>query len=237
MTMNGKMPLLISVPHAGLMVPDEVRPYCSLPLEEIVRDGDEQAREIYAPLEAFVGSFHTSTVARAIVDLNRAPDDRRKDGVVKTHTCWDVPVYHSPPPESVFNTLLDRHYAPYHRDLGADVDSGAFKLAIDCHTMAANGPPVGPDPGAERPLICIGTGRGTTCPREWVDIIAGCLADAFGVDASVDAPFAGGYIVRHYGARMPWVLLELSRTTRVSIEDKSRAVGKAFMEIASRLPS
>ena len=43
-----KLPLLMSVPHAGLMVPPEAQPYCGLALEEIVTDGDEGAAEVYA---------------------------------------------------------------------------------------------------------------------------------------------------------------------------------------------
>ena len=232
---NQGMPLLVSVPHAGLMVPTEAEPYCALTPFEIAQDGDEQAKEIYAPLKEVVGRFHTSDVARAIVDLNRARDDRRKDGVVKTHTCWDVPVYRTTPPEPLFEALLERYHAPFHRALSKDVASGVFPLAIDCHTMASSGPPVGPDPGVGRPLVCVGTGRGTTCPLPWVAIIVDCLRDAFGEEVSVDRPFSGGYIVKHYGARMPWVLLELSRTDRMSVEDKSQAVVKAFTQIARQI--
>jgi len=32
-------------------------------------------------------------------------------------------------------------------------------LGIDCHTMAAKGPPIGPDPGKERPLVCLSNAR------------------------------------------------------------------------------
>jgi N-formylglutamate amidohydrolase len=35
------LPLLISVPHAGLRVPREVEKQCILSEEEIIRDGDE----------------------------------------------------------------------------------------------------------------------------------------------------------------------------------------------------
>ena len=231
-----RLPMLISVPHAGLTVPPEARSYCRLSPDDIAKDGDEQARQIYAPLESMVASFHTTEVARAIVDMNRGRQDRRKDGVVKTHTCWDVPIYDPPPPEELLVALLDNHHKPFHRALSTEVTSGAYRLAIDCHTMAAHGPPVGPDPGAERPLVCVGTGHGTTCPQPWVDVIVECFADAFGVRPEIDRPFSGGFIVRHYGAQMPYVLLELSRTSNVSVDDKSRAIVDAVLLIAQRLP-
>lgn len=79
-----KLPLLLSVPHAGLRVPPEVTDICILSKDDIVKDGDEHAAAIYCPLEQYVNAFVTIDIARAIVDLNRAEDDFRKDGVIKT---------------------------------------------------------------------------------------------------------------------------------------------------------
>ena len=87
-----KLPVLLSVPHGGLEVPSEVAHICALTPKEIAEDGDEGARELY-DLENHVAGFVDTDVARAIIDLNRAEDDFSKDGVIKTHTCWDVPVY------------------------------------------------------------------------------------------------------------------------------------------------
>ena len=125
-----RLPILLSVPHAGLQVPPEAAPYCCLSHEEIVRDGDEGAAEIYA-LRSEVAEFVSTDVARAIVDLNRAPDDRRKDGIVKTHTCWDVPVYERFPPENVIERLLERYYDPYHKQLREAAASGSLLLGVD----------------------------------------------------------------------------------------------------------
>ena len=101
------MPLLVSVPHAGLVAPPEVEGLCQLTEQEIIDDGDEGAAEIYFPLEQEVESFVATDIARAIVDMNRAEDDFSKDGVVKTHTCWDVPVYSDFPEESIVNKLIE----------------------------------------------------------------------------------------------------------------------------------
>jgi hypothetical protein len=91
-----KLPLLVSVPHAGLAIPPEVAALNRLTAQEIAEDGDVGAREIYGELAPYVAAFVISDIARAFVDLNRAEDDIRKDGVIKTHTCWDVPVYERP---------------------------------------------------------------------------------------------------------------------------------------------
>ena len=103
---------------------------------------------------------------------------RRKDGVVKTHTCWDVPVYRSAPTEQLVQTLLATYHRPYHERL-ARLAEPALLLAVDCHTMAAFGPPVGPDPGVERPWVCLSNADGT-CPSEWMQELKTCFELAFG---------------------------------------------------------
>ena len=218
------LPLLISVPHAGLIVPEEVAQYCILTPDQIIKDGDEGAAEIYA-LRDDVDTFMTTDIARAIVDLNRVCDDRRADGVVKTHTCWNEPVYDPAPPESLFNDLLDRYYEPYHRDLESRFTSDIL-LAVDCHTMAAVGPPIGPDTGQPRPMVCLGDGNGTTLPDGWMDKLAACFRETFDGDVTINRPFAGGYITRTHGQHHPWVQLELSRDPALSSEAKrSRVLG------------
>ncbi len=222
-----KLPLLISVPHAGLTIPPEVEPFNLLTSDQIIADGDEGAREIYA-IEELVSEFVTTDIARAFIDMNRKENDFSVDGVVKTHTCWNVHVYKSPLPPAVINQLLDRYYFPYHTQLtklaGKDI-----MLAIDCHTMASSGPPVGPDAKSARPMVCLSNADGT-CPEEWFYLLADCLSEAFGCEVSLNKPFKGGYITRHHSREIPWLQLELSRDPSLSIEYKKNAVISALRE-------
>lgn len=220
-----KLPILVSVPHAGLRVPDEVSDRCILTAEEVLLDSDEFAAEIY-DIAPDVTGFVTTDVARAIVDLNRAPDDRRKDGVVKTHTCWDAPVYRSGLQEDLVQVLLSRYYHPYHAELSRWAD-GRVRLGLDCHTMAAVGPPVGPDAGAERPWVCVSNGDGT-CPAEWMAGLHARLSAEFDGHVRVNAPFTGGYITRSHASEMPWIQLELSRGPFCSPTDKRERVRRAL---------
>jgi N-formylglutamate amidohydrolase len=227
-----RLPLLLSVPHAGREVPEEVRRYCILTPEQIIKDGDEGAEEIY-DLRDEVKAYVTTTVPRAILDMNRAEDDRRKDGIVKTHTCWDEPIYDPSPPEEAIARLLDRHYRPYHRRL-TEMAATGVRLGVDCHTMATAGPPVGPDAGRERPALCLGTADGT-CPDDWIPVVRERLEQAFGVEVSLNHPFTGGFIIRHHAAELPWIQLELSRGAFLEIHEKRRRTLQAFQEICRRL--
>ena len=227
------LPLLLSVPHAGLMTPPEVSAWSILSAQDIRDDSDGGAAAIYDLADA-VRAYATTAVARAFVDLNRAEDDRRQDGVVKTHTCWDVPVYDPFPPEEVVETLLARYYRPYHARLRALADSGVI-LGADCHTMAATGPPAGPDPGAERPWVCLSNGDGA-CPDDWFVRLHDSFARQFGDHVTLNHPFRGGHITRSHAAELPWVQLELSRAPFLPDEEKRDRVLAALTDFASRLP-
>lgn len=232
--MSGTLPVLASVPHAGVSVPREVESLCILSKEQIVADGDEHAAEIY-DITGEVAAFCTTQVARAVVDLNRAEGDRRPDGVIKTHTCFNEPVYREPLNDLVIDTLLERHYRPYHARLSSVAQRG-LHLAVDCHTMLAVGPPIGPGPGIERPHVCLGDAGGA-CPSHWMACLETSFREAFGRSVTVNEPFSGGYITRFHGAEMPWFQLELSRGPFLSNAEKRYRVLAALREGLARIAS
>lgn len=218
-----RLPLYISVPHAGTQIPPEVQKLCVLRREDILADYDEGADAIYFSLEKHVADFSTTDIARSLIDLNRSPDEIGGNGVIKNHTCWNVPVYRKFPDEKLIQTMLDRHYLPYHEKLSTAAGTNTIKLGLDCHTMSAVGPPVGPDPGKKRPLVCLSNGDGT-CPEEWISSLASCFAAAFKEQVAINKPFRGGYITRSHADEMYWVQIEISQTEAYSNEFKRNCV-------------
>lgn len=214
-----KLPLFISVPHAGTLIPPEVMNLSILHPQDILADHDAGAYSIYFALEDYAVGFCTTAIARSMVDLNRSPEEIGGDGVIKSHTCWNVPVYSNFPDENLIRDMLDKYYFPYHEKLTAAASHRGIRLGIDCHTMSAVGPPVGPDPGQERPLICVSNADGT-CPREWITALAKCLEEVFRERVAINIPFRGGYITRFHAAEMPWLQVEISRTSSYSNEEK-----------------
>ena len=69
------LPLLISVPHGGDGVPAEVAGRVAISDDDLFDDGDAFTRDIYDVRDDVISWFGAS-IARAFVDLNRAPDDR-----------------------------------------------------------------------------------------------------------------------------------------------------------------
>lgn len=225
------LPLLISVPHAGIKIPPEVKELNLLTIDQIVKDGDEGAVEIF-DLENEVAAFVTTEIARAFLDMNRPENDRSSDGVVKTETIYQEPIYRKPLQEKQVNQLLTRYYHTYHRKLSRLSDS--VLLGIDCHTMAAEAPPISPDSSISRPNICLSNADGT-CPEKWTSLMAECLESEFDTTVSVNHPFKGGFIIITHAAELPWLQLELSRAPFMSLSEKRLNILNAFKAWCSEI--
>jgi formiminoglutamase len=250
-----KEPIVVSIPHGGWKIADEVREIWALSAHDAFHDGDPLTARIY-DFSDRVAHQLVMEHYRAVVDLNRAPDDsapENKDGVIKSHTCYDVEVYRPGclPGEDLKELLLDKYYYPYYRRLEGCLDDPGIRLGADCHSMAAVSPPIEADAGTPRPLICLGNlgdehGR-ITAPFNRVtcdDTVLRFMADEFGrvlrdedveIDipavATLNVPFSGGRITRTMGRRgIPFVQIEMSRAlylTRPHFDERTLEVAEA----------
>jgi formiminoglutamase len=229
-------PILVSVPHGGWKVAEEIRDIWALSERDAFHDGDPFTARIYDFSDRVTGQM-VMEYYRAVVDLNRAPDDiapANKDGVIKSHTCYDVEVYRPGclPDEPLKQRLLERYYHPYHEQLQAWLERDDVRMGVDCHSMAAVSPPIEQDAGAPRPLICLGNlgdadGEVTapfnriTCSGEMLRFVRDEFHQALrneDVDleipevAAMNVPFNGGYITRQMGNKtFPFFQIEMSR--------------------------
>jgi formiminoglutamase len=134
-------------------------------------------------------------------------------------------VYNRPLSEDIIEILLDRYYRPYHRRLSEAANNA--KLGVDCHTMAAVGPPSAFDSDCTRPEICLSNAH-RTCPQGWFDKLVLCFEESFGCKVSVDHPFKGGYISHAHSSELPWVQIELSRNPFLNNAEKRARVLNAL---------
>ena len=217
------LPVLLSIPHGGDRVPPEAAPHSALTPADIFSDGDACTREIYDLGDAVV-AVHRADIARAFVDLNRAPDVRppeNPDGFVKSLTADRIPVWRGggPPPDDLAETLLERYWHPYHDRLADLAADPAVRVAFDCHSMAEFAPAIAPRPGEPRPAFCLSNANGATAPDSLLEALADAFADAFDCprdEIRLNDPFQGGHITRSHGAGFgeggtPWVQIEMNR--------------------------
>lgn len=153
------LPFILSVPHGGRRCPPELLDRVVLSDRDLLADGGAFTDEIY-DLTGTVVACQRASIARAFVDLNRAPGDlppANTDGAVKSATCHGVTIYGPglQPDTVLVQRLIDRYHRPYHLQLdtlaaGADVLAG-----LDCHSMEPIAPRSRPTPGgSDRPSAC-----------------------------------------------------------------------------------
>jgi len=214
------LPVLLSIPHGGTETPDELRDRVCITPQDLFDDGDAFTADIY-DLSGDVAGVVKAHVARAFVDLNRAPEERPPkypDGVVKSATCFERPIYRPghEPDAALTTRLIERYHTPYHTRLEEAVADPTVRLALDCHSMLAVAPPIGRDAGTSRPLFCLSNRDGATAPHPLLEELAAAMAAAFAVPreaVGLNHPFKGGYITRRHGdGRLPWIQVEMNRS-------------------------
>jgi formiminoglutamase len=222
-------PFLVSVPHGGTGVPDEVLDKIALTDAELAYYSDPATPALYQFHDRVV-SYHATDISRMVVDLNRPPyhlPPRHPDGVIKLLTVHGTPVYRNGtlPDIRVIHRLLMDHYFPYHAEIDLCLDADRISFAMDCHSMLPHGPPPHRDAGKERPLICLGNngddrgeqrpGSLATCPAPWIQMLAAAFREEFGEsgEVTINRPFSGGFITNaHFWHKgIPWVQIEVNR--------------------------
>lgn len=233
--LSAKLPILISVPHGGMKIPQELQKKCLIDPEGILRDGDTWSRELYDFRDS-VEEYVDTDIARLVIDMNRREDDlppANPDGVVKTTTVdrsqvWDQPSGLSP---LEIQYLIKHYHTPYHQRLLIAAKNRKVIIGIDCHTMLDILSYPDGSGWEKRPLFCIGN-RGCemglplnepiTAPTKLVQKLQENLQQEFvgfvpnhtqQPLVTLNKPFSGGYITYHHGSQgdIPWLQLEINR--------------------------
>jgi formiminoglutamase len=215
-----KLPVLISIPHGGHVIPESIKDNVMLSSLELLDDSDAFTKNIY-DIGNHAEYVIKTDIARAIIDLNRSQDQyppEYPDGVIKSHTCYDKQIYKKgmEPDIKKKKQMIQSYYLPYHNNIKRALAEKKAALALDCHSMAAIGPSSSKDKGKKRPLMCLGNVWGQTCTELLMNRISDCFCCSFGFKASdiqMNQPFAGGYITQTYGKSsiIPWIQVEISR--------------------------
>ena len=225
----GGIPLLVSMPHVGTDIPDEVAA-CMTPAATGKQDTDWHLVRLYE----FLGEMGASTLSarwsRYAIDLNRPPENTNlypgqdTTGLCPVDTFHREPLYLEgrAPDQAEVRRRLAAYWKPYHDQLRAELDR---LLALhgrvvlwDAHSIASVVPRFFE---GKLPDLNFGTADGTSCARGLSDaIVARALAqERFSV--AVNGRFKGGHITRHYGqpaANVHAIQLEMCQSTYMDEE-------------------
>ncbi|MBC5801072.1 MAG: N-formylglutamate deformylase [Candidatus Eremiobacteraeota bacterium] len=228
----GDGPLIVSAPHVGRELPDELAARLTPPGRALV-DTDWDVDRLYPFAHDLGATTLFARCSRYVVDLNRDPSDAalypgtRTTTLVPTETFEGEALYadgDEPNAEEVA-ARRERYWEPYHAALREQIARvkarHGYALLIDAHSIWGRLPLLF---DGELPDVNLGTNGGRSCARALRDIVA----NVFGGSPYrhvVDARFKGGYITRAYGeppAGVHALQIELNQRTYLVDDDGVR---------------
>lgn len=222
----GGTPLLVSVPHDGQGLPDDVAASMT-EVGKALPDTDWHVTRLYQFAQDMGASIISANYSRYVVDLNRPADDaslyegQRATGLCPLQTFDGRELYTG---DVVIDTgaRLARYWRPYHDKIRTTLDElrarHGYALLWDAHSIASRVPALF---DGELPVLNFGTFDGRSCDASLAEAVMR-VADDSPYEAVLNARFKGGFITRHYGQpqeRVHAAQLELAQ--RAYMDEKS----------------
>ncbi len=201
----GNAPLIISIPHAGTIIPDGISGLVSLDLAR--RDADHHVDRLYAFAADLGATVIHSCISRTVIDLNRDPSGQSLyPGQTTTGLCpdstFDGELLYSAGAEPDAVEIERRraaYFVPYHAAIAEQIDrlQGLHPAVVlyDAHSIRSHLPSLF---DGTLPQFNIGSYDGASCGTGLTDAIAVACASASDTFV-VNGRFKGGWITRHYG--------------------------------------
>jgi N-formylglutamate deformylase len=232
-------PVIVEVPHAGLLVDAQALSTLVAPALAIGRDADLYVDELYADAPDAGATLLTANVSRYVCDLNRSEHDVDRDtvlgssgrssphGLIWRSTTDNRAAIARPLPRTELERRLALYYRPYHDKLEELVrdrlDRYGFVIVVSGHSMPSRGRDGHSDPGRERADVVPGTRQRTTASAAVIDA-AEQVARRFHFGVAHDDPYRGGHTTVRYGrpaAGIHAIQIELNR--RLYMDEQSLA--------------
>lgn len=229
---EGDSPLIISIPHAGTMVPDDIAARFTDIAKELP-DTDWHVDRLY---QDFIDAHDVTTIkalySRYVIDLNRPPDDAPLyPGQVKMSLCPErsfdgQPLYQDgqKPNDQEIMQRRAAYWQPYHDELRQQIDrvvaKHGYALLYDAHSIRGAVPALFT---GTLPALNLGNARGKSCHRALAKqaFAATCSGN---YNAVLNGRFVGGFITRHYGRPDQNVhALQMELAARSYMDEDSRA--------------
>jgi N-formylglutamate deformylase len=203
----GNIPLLVSFPHAGTVIPPELE--ARMTPEALQRaDVDWHLPQLYAFARDMGASTIAARYARHVIDLNRPPEDtslypgQDVTGLLPTDTFRKQPLYRPgrAPNAAEAEERRVRYWQPYHDALSAELERlralhGSVVL-WEAHSIASVMPRFF---DGKLPDLNLGTAEGRACAPALQAAVEAVMKAQSQFTHVSNGRFKGGHITRHYG--------------------------------------
>jgi len=203
---QGRVPLLISMPHAGLQVTTAVRDGL-VDAAQGLPDTDWHIPRLYDFASELGASVLAAQFSRFVVDLNRPSDDKplyagATTGLYPATLFEGEPLFRAglEPSAAERERYLEQVWKPYHQTLENELErlrsEFGYALLWDAHSIRAVIPHLF---DGQLPDFNLGTFNGASCDPEIAAQLEAVCAGADGFTHVLNGRFKGGHITRHYG--------------------------------------
>jgi N-formylglutamate deformylase len=235
---RGTAPLLISLPHDGTAVPDDI----ALRLTDSARrvpDTDWHVSRLYDFARELGASILVPKHSRYVVDLNRPEDDvslypgQNTTGLCPIVQFCGEPVYREggQPAPAEIHARVDRYWRPYHQALADELarirQLHGRAVLWEGHSIRSVVPFLFE---GRLPDFNLGTAGGASCSPGLQQRLLDVLASQSACSFVANGRFKGGYITRHYADpanRIDAVQLELAQLNYMDEESFEYAPERA----------
>ncbi|WP_141731268.1 N-formylglutamate amidohydrolase [Oligoflexus tunisiensis] len=226
-------PIIVSVPHAGTEVPDEVAQTLRPDILKQLPDTDWFVPELYAFCTSLGIPMIHARLSRYVVDLNRPmegpalyTDQRRQTDAMPLTTFDGVELYEADrrPDAAERERRARLYYQPYHAAVQQLLlnTQKKFKhvLLFDAHSIRRSVPSLAKDPFAD---MIVGDREGASADHRLSETLLRVLKNS-PYQITYNQPFKGGQITRAFGNpanRVHALQLEMSQDVYMN-EARSR---------------
>jgi len=203
----GTLPLLVSMPHVGTDIPDDVAARL-MPCAAARADTDWHLAELYGFAGEMGASVLSARWSRYVIDLNRPPENTNlypgqdTTGLCPVDTFHREPLYRDgqEPDQAEVQRRLAAYWQPYHQQLRAELDRLLAlhgRVALwDAHSIASVVPRFFE---GKLPDLNFGTADGHSCAAGMSDAVVAHARAQQQFSIAVNGRFKGGHITRFYG--------------------------------------
>lgn len=220
---QGNLPLLVSIPHAGLRLTQTVEQGLATPARSLP-DTDWHIPTLYSFAQGLGASVLAAEYSRFVIDLNRPDDDQplypgATTGLFPSTLFDGTPLFQpgQTPGEHERRGYLEQLWQPYHQMIAKELarlrQQHGYALLWDAHSIRSHVPRLFE---GRLPDFNLGTFDNASCALELAQRLKKVCAQASGYSYVLNGRFKGGYITRHYGAPaqdVHAVQLELGQAT------------------------
>ncbi|NVK29190.1 N-formylglutamate deformylase [Marinomonas sp. CT5] len=229
---QGDSPILVSMPHSGLNLTDEVQAGITEQANKLP-DTDWFIPELYDFLASLDIGVIKANYSRYVIDLNRPYDDKplyesKTTGLFPDILFDESPIYaEGKTPSDEHRTFCkEQIWKPYHETIEQELArlkaKFGYAILFDAHSIAAEVPMLFDGTLSD---FNWGTNEGKSCDELLANTVTQVLRPNY--TQILNGRFKGGYITRHFGQpenHIHAIQLELSQATYLNDELAKQSV-------------